>query len=125
MDPIENAMTWKEELDALMRFRRALRKSDQELLDELLIMAEKTLPDDPRYRSSILPLSAYCVAMEVALFKALRALEAFLQEKESLLDPETPARNILRPVTEPALEHFETMRRREKIHETKYEPFTD
>jgi len=125
MDALENAITWKEELEALMRFRRALRKSDQDLLDELLLLAEKTLPSDPGSRSSMLPLSAYCIAIELSLFRLLRNVEAFLQEQESILNPEDPPHEILQPVTDPARVHFEAMRRREKIPETKYEPFTD
>jgi hypothetical protein len=69
--------TWKEELAALQRFRRALRKSDQETLDELLKLAQDHLPQEAV--EDLLPLTTHILSCFLALADALQQADLMPQ----------------------------------------------
>ena len=66
--------TWQEEEAALKRFKRALRKEDQILLDELLVMSRLHLAE-ASYASNLYPLDMYLIAILLELYKQLKAMQ--------------------------------------------------
>ena len=66
--------TWQEEEAALNRFKRALRKDDQVLLDELLVMSRLHLAE-ASYASNLYPLDMYLIAILLELYKQLKAMQ--------------------------------------------------
>jgi predicted dehydrogenase len=77
---IESAtQTWVEEEKALKRFVRALRKSDQELVQELLALSRHHIAE-ASYASNLYPMDIYLVSMLLELFKKVRRLESHLEE---------------------------------------------
>ena len=66
--------TWQEEEAALNRFKRALRKDDQALLDELLVMSRLHLAE-ASYASNLYPLDMYLIAILLELYKQLKSMQ--------------------------------------------------
>ena len=66
--------TWQEEEAALKRFKRALRKDDQALLDELLVMSRLHLAE-ASYASNLYPLDMYIIAILLEVYKQLKATQ--------------------------------------------------
>ncbi len=66
--------TWQEEEAALNRFKRALRKDDQALLDELLVMSRLHLAE-ASYASNLYPLDMYIIAILLEVYKQLKATQ--------------------------------------------------
>jgi len=79
--------TWDEEARSLARFLRALRKSDQQLLDELIALSHTHIAE-ASYASNLYPMDIYLVSMLLELYKKVKQLERKLEE------------NGLLPVTE-------------------------
>jgi hypothetical protein len=69
--------TWQEEEAALNRFKRALRKEDQILLDELLVMSRLHLAE-ASYASNLYPLDMYLIAILLELYKQLKSMQKVL-----------------------------------------------
>lgn len=69
--------TWQEEEAALNRFKRALRKEDQVLLDELLVMSRLHLAE-ASYASNLYPLDMYLIAILLELYKQLKSMQKAL-----------------------------------------------
>lgn len=77
---IESAtQTWVEEEKALKRFVRALRKSDQDLIQELLALSHCHIAE-ASYASNLYPMDIYLISMLLELFKKVRRLEIRLEE---------------------------------------------
>ena len=72
--------TWVEEEKALSRFVRALRKSDQELIDELIALSHSHVAE-ASYASNLYPMDIYLVSMLLELYKKLKHLERKLQQE--------------------------------------------
>lgn len=79
--------TWQQEEAALNRFKRALRKEDQILLDELLVLSRLHLAE-ASYASNLYPLDMYLIAILLEVYKQLkatqRALNGGIDPKEEL-----------------------------------------
>ena len=69
--------TWQEEEAALNRFKRALRKDDQILLDELLVMSRLHLAE-ASYASNLYPLDMCLIAILLELYKQLKSVQKTL-----------------------------------------------
>ncbi len=77
---IESAtQTWIEEEKALKRFVRALRKSDQDVIQELLALSHRHIAE-ASYASNLYPMDIYLVSMLLELFKKVKCLENRLEE---------------------------------------------
>lgn len=79
--------TWQQEEAALNRFKRALRKDDQILLEELLVLSRLHLAE-ASYASNLYPLDMYLIAILLEVYKQLKTLEKELPSgmAEKLLD---------------------------------------
>jgi len=77
--------TWQEEEAALNRFKRALRKEDQVLLDELLVMSRLHLAE-ASYASNLYPLDMYLIAILLEVYKQLKAAQRELHNPEQTRD---------------------------------------
>ncbi|MGI6251124.1 MAG: hypothetical protein ACOYKD_07185 [Anaerolineaceae bacterium] len=66
--------TWQQEEAALKRFERALRREDQILLDELLVLSRLHLAE-ASYASNLYPLDMYLIAIMLELYKQLKAAQ--------------------------------------------------
>lgn len=66
--------TWQQEEAALNRFKRALRKDDQVLLDELLVFSRLHLAE-ASYASNLYPLDMYLIAILLEVYKQVKALQ--------------------------------------------------
>jgi len=73
--------TWQEEEAALNRFKRALRKDDQALLDELLVMSRLHLAE-ASYASNLYPLDMYIIAILLEVYKQLKATQRELHKAD-------------------------------------------
>lgn len=73
--------TWQEEEAALKRFKRALRKEDQILLDELLVMSRLHLAE-ASYASNLYPLDMYLIAILLELYKQLKSMQKALPDAD-------------------------------------------
>ncbi len=89
--------TWVEEEKALRRFVRALRKSDQELIQELLALSRRHIAE-ASYASNLYPMDIYLVSMLLEMYRKVRHLEEQLErlgvdagEHLSMLDEAIPA----------------------------------
>ena len=69
--------TWQQEEAALNRFKRALRKDDQMLLDELLVLSRLHLAE-ASYASNLYPLDMYLIAILLEVYKQLKAMQKAL-----------------------------------------------
>ena len=69
--------TWQQEEAALNRFKRALRKDDQVLLDELLVLSRLHLAE-ASYASNLYPLDMYLIAILLEVYKQLKAMQKAL-----------------------------------------------
>lgn len=69
--------TWQQEEAALKRFKRALRKDDQVLLDELLVLSRLHLAE-ASYASNLYPLDMYLIAILLEVYKQLKAMQRVL-----------------------------------------------
>ena len=63
--------TWQEEEAALNRFKRALRKDDQVILDELLVMSRLHLAE-ASYASNLYPLDMYLISIMLELYRQIK-----------------------------------------------------
>ena len=72
-----------EEKDEWKRFRRALRKDDQEIFDELFI-APKTQMQAGAYASNAKPFETMLICMLIELKKELKLLEQRVARAEGL-----------------------------------------
>ncbi len=73
--------TWQQEEAALNRFKRALRKEDQILLDELLVMSRLHLAE-ASYASNLYPLDMYLIAILLELYKQLKSVQKTLPDSD-------------------------------------------
>ena len=73
--------TWQEEEAALNRFKRALRKDDQLLLDELLVMSRLHLAE-ASYASNLYPLDMYIIAILLEVYKQLKVIQRELHKAD-------------------------------------------
>ena len=71
--------TWQQEEAALKRFKRALRKEDQILLDELLVLSRLHLAE-ASYASNLYPLDMYLIAILLEVYKQLKATQRALND---------------------------------------------
>jgi len=65
--------TWVEEDKALKRFIRALRKSDQDLIQELLALSRRHIAE-ASYASNLYPMDIYLVSMLLETFRRVKQL---------------------------------------------------
>ncbi len=70
--------TWVEEEKALRRFVRALRKGDQDLIQELLALSRRHIAE-ASYASNLYPMDIYLVAMLLETFRKVKQLEHQLE----------------------------------------------
>lgn len=85
---IESAtQTWIEEEQALKRFVRALRKNDQELIQELLALSRCHIAE-ASYASNLYPMDIYLTSMLFELFKKVKRLEVRLEELGAPIEEE-------------------------------------
>ena len=77
--------TWQEEEAALNRFKRALRKDDQVVLDELLVMSRLHLAE-ASYASNLYPLDMYLIAILLEVYKQLKATQRQLYDRDQHKD---------------------------------------
>ena len=77
--------TWQEEEAALNRFKRALRKDDQVVLDELLVMSRLHLAE-ASYASNLYPLDMYLIAILLEVYKQLKATQRQLYDHDQHKD---------------------------------------
>ena len=77
--------TWQEEEAALNRFKRALRKDDQVILDELLVMSRLHLAE-ASYASNLYPLDMYLIAILLEVYKQLKATQRQLYDRDQHKD---------------------------------------
>ena len=78
--------TWLQEEAALKRFERALRKDDQLLLEELLVLSRQHLAE-ASYASNLYPLDMYLIAILLEVYKELKALQRQVAQAEASTDP--------------------------------------
>lgn len=109
--------TWVEEDKALTRYIRALRKSDQNVLRELLALSRSHIAE-ASYASNLYPMDIYLMSMLLEMYKKVKHLETRLNalgvdpaEVEETSDdlPELPSLVSLVSPEEPALEEPEQM----------------
>ena len=79
--------TWQEDEAALNRFKRALRKDDQLLLDELLVLSRLHLAE-ASYASNLYPLDMYLIAILLEVYKQLKTLQQRLYSHDQSKDQE-------------------------------------
>ena len=79
--------TWLQEEAALKRFERALRKDDQLLLEELLVLSRQHLAE-ASYASNLYPLDMYLIAILLEVYKELKALQRQAAQAEASTDPQ-------------------------------------
>lgn len=115
--------TWLAEEAALNRFKRALRESDQRILDELLVMSRQHLAE-ASYASDLYPLDAYILSILIEIYKQFKLLQdgqpmVMVSQPSLLMDlitAHTPSQPILpEPEPEPST----------TLLEPKYIPFED
>lgn len=83
--------TWVEEEKALTRFIRALRKSDQSVLQELLALSRQHIAE-ASYASNLYPMDIYLMSMLLEMYKKVKLMEIKL---ESLgIDPATVSTQV-------------------------------
>ena len=70
--------TWVEEDKALRRFVRALRKGDQELLQDLLALSRRHIAE-ASYASNLYPMDIYLVSMLLEMYRKVKRLEQQLE----------------------------------------------
>ncbi len=78
--------TFLQEQGSLARFRRALRRSDQVVFDELFARAHQHLAA-AAYASHVLPLEVFLLAMLLEEHKEVRLLRQLLQSLQSQSAP--------------------------------------
>ncbi|MDP3449969.1 MAG: hypothetical protein Q8R87_05270 [Anaerolineaceae bacterium] len=87
--------TWVEEDAALRRFVRALRKSDQVLIDELIALSHSHVAE-ASYASNLYPMDIYLVSMLLELYKKVKQLELKLEQNGLLPVAEVnPSRGLV------------------------------
>ncbi len=83
--PTYNMLILQElEKEEWKRFRRALRKDDQEVFDELFL-APKTQMQAGAYASNAKPFETMLICMLIALRKELKALEEKIARAEGVV----------------------------------------
>jgi hypothetical protein len=70
--------TWVEEDKALRRFVRALRKSDQELIQDLLALSRRHIAE-ASYASNLYPMDIYLVSMLLEMYRKVKRMEQQLE----------------------------------------------
>jgi hypothetical protein len=68
-----------EEQEAVNRFRRALRRRDQQALDDLFVSAHKHLAA-AAYASGVLPFETFLLAMLLEEHKEILRLQALIEQ---------------------------------------------
>jgi hypothetical protein len=87
--------TWVEEDAALQRFVRALRKSDQVLIDELIALSHSHVAE-ASYASNLYPMDIYLVSMLLELYKKFKQLELKLEQNGVLpMEEVNPSRGLV------------------------------
>ncbi len=81
--------TWVEEERALSRFVRALRKSDKELIEELIALSHSHVAE-ASYASNLYPMDIYLVSMLLELYKKVKRLELKLEQNGLLMVEDMP-----------------------------------
>jgi hypothetical protein len=82
--------TWVEEEKALSRFVRALRKSDKDLVEELIALSHSHVAE-ASYASNLYPMDIYLVSMLLELYKKVKQLELKLAQNGLLPAEEGPS----------------------------------
>ncbi|HPS42668.1 MAG TPA: hypothetical protein PK040_08710 [Anaerolineaceae bacterium] len=109
--------TWVEEDKALTRYIRALRKSDQNVLQELLALSRSHIAE-ASYASNLYPMDIYLMSMLLEMYKKVKHLETRLEalgvdpavvEETSDGIPELPSLVNLVSPEEPASKEPEQM----------------
>jgi hypothetical protein len=87
--------TWVDEDAALQRFVRALRKSDQVLIDELIALSHSHVAE-ASYASNLYPMDIYLVSMLLELYKKVKQLELKLEQNGVLpVEEVNPSRGLV------------------------------
>lgn len=87
--------TWLEEEKALLRFTRALRRSDQAVMKDLINLSRLHIAESS-YAGNLYPMDAYLISMILELAKKNDRLETKVNElcrssgKDPLPDPDIP-----------------------------------
>ncbi|MCX6054559.1 MAG: hypothetical protein NTZ74_06555 [Chloroflexi bacterium] len=71
--------TWVEEEKSLSRFVRALRKGDQDLIQELIVLSHSHVAE-ASYASNLYPMDIYLISMLLELYKKVKHLELKLEQ---------------------------------------------
>ena len=85
--------TWVEEEKALGRFKRALRKGDQRLLEELLALSRVHVAE-ASYAANLYPLDIYLISMLIEMYRKLKRMEAVVAEVSRTAGLPEPAAEI-------------------------------
>ena len=99
--------TWVEEDKALRRFVRALRKGDQDLIQELLALSRRHIAE-ASYASNLYPMDIYLVSMLLETFRKVKQLERQLEAlgvqpgERSTIEQEFPQLPTLVELVSPA-----------------------
>lgn len=99
--------TWVEEDKALRRFVRALRKADQDLIQELLALSRRHIAE-ASYASNLYPMDIYLVSMLLEIFRKVKLLERQLEAlgiqpgERPTMDQEFPVLPTLVELVSPA-----------------------
>ena len=99
--------TWVEEDKALRRFVRALRKADQDLIQELLALSRRHIAE-ASYASNLYPMDIYLVSMLLEIFRKVKQLERQLEAlgiqpgERPTMDQEFPVLPTLVELVSPA-----------------------
>lgn len=102
--------TWVEEEKALRRFVRALRKGDQDLIQELLALSRRHIAESS-YASNLYPMDIYLMSMLLETYRKVKRLEIQLEAlgvdagDRSAVGPEIPELPSLVNLVSPAETH--------------------
>jgi aryl-alcohol dehydrogenase-like predicted oxidoreductase len=102
-----------EEDKALRRFVRALRKADQDLIQELLALSRRHIAE-ASYASNLYPMDIYLVSMLLETFRKVKQLERQLEalgvqpEERATVDPEFPELPTLVDLVSPVRDESRT-----------------
>lgn len=102
--------TWVEEEKALRRFVRALRKGDQDLIQELLALSRRHIAESS-YASNLYPMDIYLMSMLLETYRKVKQIEIQLEAlgvdvgDRSTVGPEIPELPSLVNLVSPAEAH--------------------
>lgn len=113
--------TWQAESAALERFKRALRKDDQILLEELIGFSRLHLAE-ASYASNLYPMDAFLLSIILELYKIIRQI----QPDHPQLSPESSKLiGILEKIATSELPSTVPVRLIQPANEPEYIPFYD